>query len=87
MTFKNLLQNHRAKLHSWMKLLKVCSNEGSDHFPRGDNNEIAKLHLFFLSRHNQFLHKCSQMSDVAHGPLILFLFEIQKKEPYSCLKC
>ena len=27
-----------------MKGIQVCSNEGPRIFPRGDNNEIAKLH-------------------------------------------
>ena len=30
--------------HTWVKRIKVCSNEGSCPFLRGDNNVIAKIH-------------------------------------------
>ena len=30
--------------HPWMKVIKIYSNEGPHHFPRGDNYEIAKIH-------------------------------------------
>ena len=30
--------------HPWVKGIQVCSNEGSRHFPRGDNYEIVKIH-------------------------------------------
>ena len=41
-------------MHPWVKGIQVCSNEGRHPFPRGDNNEIAKIHLqnlkIFFSR-------------------------------------
>ena len=30
--------------HSWVKGIQVCLNSGSHPFPRGDDNEIAKIH-------------------------------------------
>ena len=41
--------------HSWVMESQVCSNEGSRHFPSGDNYEIAKLpwqifKIYFISR-------------------------------------
>ena len=47
-----LLQNHWANLihtnYPWLKGIQVCSNEGPRPFPRGDNNEIAKIHWQIL---------------------------------------
>ena len=39
--------------YPWVKGIQVCSNEGPRPFPRGDNKEIAKIHvrtfkIFFL---------------------------------------
>ena len=31
--------------HPWVKRIQVCSTEGLCLFPRGDNNEIGKIHL------------------------------------------
>lgn len=31
-------------MHPWVKGIPVSSNEGSCRFPRGENNEIAKIH-------------------------------------------
>ena len=45
-----LLQNHWANFYlTWHKASlsevdSICSNEGPRPFPRGDNNEIAKIH-------------------------------------------
>ena len=43
--------------HPWVKGIQVCSNEGPRPFPRGDNNEIAKIHWrnskIFFSRTNE----------------------------------
>ena len=32
-----------SKKHPWVKGIQVCSKEGPCPFPRGDNNEIAKI--------------------------------------------
>ena len=55
-----LLQNHWTNfdklgtMHAWLKGSKVCSNERPNPFPKGDNYEIAKIHLrnlkIFFSR-------------------------------------
>ena len=45
-----LLQNHQANFNQTLHRasigegIQVCSNEGFSPFPRGDNNEIAKIH-------------------------------------------
>ena len=47
---KTLLQNFWVNFnqtwhkHSWVKSIQVCANEGSCLIPRGDNDEIAKIH-------------------------------------------
>ena len=49
--FKLLLQNiwpisnKLGTRHPWVEGIQICSNEGSRPFPRGDNNEIGKIHL------------------------------------------
>ena len=51
MKLKNLLQNHwtnhnkNGTKHPWVKGIQVCSNTGPHPFPRGDNNEIGKIHV------------------------------------------
>ena len=46
----HLLQNNwtiSTKLstkHHWVKRIPVCLNQGSRPFPRGDNNEVDKIH-------------------------------------------
>ena len=37
-------RNFFERLHSWVKGIQVCSNKGPCPFPRGDNDEIAKIH-------------------------------------------
>ena len=46
----------------WIKWIQVFSNEGSCPFPRGDNNEIAKIHwwnlkIFFTKSTGPYLTK------------------------------
>ena len=36
--------NQHKAIHSLVMKTKVCSNEGSHPFPRGDDYEIAKIH-------------------------------------------
>ena len=54
--------------YSWVEEIQVCSNEGPQPFPRGDNDQIAKIHwqnlknLFLKNRWakcNQTWHKAS----------------------------
>ena len=36
--------NHLTQKHPWMKRIQICTTEGPRPFPRGDNNEIAKIY-------------------------------------------
>ena len=58
--------------HHLVKRIQVCSDKGPHPFPIGDEHEIAKIHCRNL---NLSLQRAvfSQVSDVAHGPLVYLL--------------
>ena len=66
-------------LHSWIKRIQVCSNEGRRSFPREDDYEIAKILTKFKYNEKFFFSKLGTMHPCVKGTQV-FTNSSQKEE-------
>ena len=60
------LQFFLAHMHPWVKGIQFYTNEGPHSFPRGDNNQIAKIHLQNLKTFSQTTRPISPKLGTKH---------------------
>ena len=75
-----------GKMHLWVMWIQIHFNEGPRTFPRGDNYEIAKIHLRNLKI--SFSRTIGQMS-TKPATMHLWVKGIQvcsNEEPFKCHK-